>query len=466
MTSPAAADIPENIMGVSPIHRLLLSMSIPMVVSMLVQACYNVVDSIFVSSLGEDALTAVSLAFPVQMLMIAVATGTGVGVNSLLSRSLGERNFDRVNKTAANGVFLAWASSAVFMAFGIFFVGDFFGSQTDNAGIVGYGREYLSIVCIGSLGVYNQILFERLLSSTGKTFLSMLAQLSGAIANLILDPIMIFGLFGFPRMETAGAALATVIGQILAAAVAIRLNLSRNREIRLSMRRFRPDPDIIRRIYAVGLPSILMASIGSVMTYGINLILIPFTTTAAAVFGVYFRLQSLLIMPIFGLNNGMVPIVAYNYGAGARERIVKTIRLAALYAEGIMIGGSLAFQLFPERLLDLFNATGEMLAIGVPALRTIGIHYLFAGFCIVFISTFQALGNGLESLFISFTRQLVVLLPAAWLLSLTGSLDAIWWSFPLAEGVTFAVSALLLRRVYRLKIAGLRPKRSSVVLKG
>ncbi|MDR2390895.1 MAG: MATE family efflux transporter [Planctomycetota bacterium] len=465
MTSPKA-DIPENIMGVAPIHRLLLSMSVPMVMSMLVQACYNVVDSIFVASLGENALTAVSLAFPVQMLMIAVAAGTGVGVNSLLSRSLGERNFARVNQTAANGIFLACASSAVFVLFGFLFVGDFLASQTDNAEIVGYGREYLSIVCIGSFGVYNQILFERLLSSTGKTFLSMLAQLSGAITNLILDPIMIFGLFGFPRMETAGAALATVLGQMLAAAIAIRLNLSRNREISFSLLRFRPDSDIIRRIYAVGIPSILMASIGSVMTYGMNLILIPFTTTAAAVFGVYFKLQSLLVMPIFGLNNGMVPIVAYNYGAGARERIVKTIRLSALYAEGVMIGGSLVFQLFPERLLDLFNATGEMLAIGVPALRTIGVHYLFAGFCIVSISTFQALGDGMASLLISFIRQLVVLLPAAWLLSLTGSLDAIWWSFPLAEGATFAVSTFLLRRVYRLKIAGLKPKRNSVVLKG
>jgi putative MATE family efflux protein len=440
-------------MGVMPVNRLLLNMSIPMILSMLLQACYNVVDSVFVARIDESALTALSLAFPVQMLMVAVVVGTGVGVNACLSRSLGERNFDRVNRIAANGIFLAWGSSLAFMLFGLFFPESYFRGQTGIEEIISHGRDYLSIVCLGSFALYNQVTFERLLVSTGRTFYAMVAQMSGALANLALDPIMIFGLFGFPRLGTAGAALATILGQALAAALAFHFNVRHNREIRLSGRGFRPDWKIIGRIYAVGIPSILMAALGSVMTYGMNLILIPFTVTAATVFGVYFRLQSFLVMPIFGLNNGMVPIVAYNFGAGNGERIRRTIRLAAGYAAGIMLLGAAVFELFPDRLLAMFNASETMLTIGIPALRIIGIHFPLAGFCIVFISTFQALGNGLESLFVSFTRLIVVLLPSAWLLSLTGSLNAVWWSFPLAEAATLAVSACLLRRVFRRKIA-------------
>jgi putative MATE family efflux protein len=438
-------------------------MSLPMVVSMLVQACYNVVDSVFVAQINENALTAVSLAFPVQMLMVAFAAGTGVGLNAFLSRSLGERNFDRVNRTAINGVFLALASSVPFLLFGLFFTERFFLSQTDDLEIVGFGHDYLSIVCMFSIAVFSQIAFERLLMSTGLTIYSMLAQIAGAVTNIILDPIMIFGLLGFPAMGMAGAALATVIGQTLAAALAIYFNLRFNHEIEFKAKGFRPDGQIIKGIYAVGAPSILMMATGSGMTYCLNLILISFTPTATAVFGIYFRLQSLLFLPILGLNNGMVPMVAYNFGAGNKNRIVQTIRLAAMYAEGIMFLGVAAFELFPDKLLQLFNASEGMLAIGIPALRIIGIHYLLAGFCLVFISTLQALGNGLESLIIAITRQLGVLLPAAWLLSLTGSVTAVWWAFPLAEGVTLALSGYLLKNVFRQKVDCLIPRLKPVI---
>jgi putative MATE family efflux protein len=443
---------PENRMGVAPVHKLLLSMSIPMVISMLVQALYNVVDSIFVAQISENALTAISLAFPIQSLMIAVGVGTGVGINAFLSRSLGEKNLDNVNKAAVNGIFLAWMSCAVFMVVGIFGSDAFFRTQTDIQEIVEYGQDYLSIICIFSFGMFSQITFERLLISTGKSFYAMISQSVGAVTNIILDPVMIFGLWNFPKMGVAGAALATVIGQSIGALLAVYFNLRKNREIKLWQKRFRPNGVIIKRIYAVGLPSILMASLGSVMTYGINRILISFTATAAAVFGVYFKLQSFVFMPIFGLNNGMVPILAYNFGAKKKDRITKTIELAVMYAVGIMSLGIAVFQFFPDKLLALFNATEDMLSIGVPALRIISIHYVFAGFCVVFISVFQALGNGMESLFIAVARQLILLLPMAWLLSFTGNVNAIWWSFPAAECLTLAFSAILLKRVYNKRI--------------
>ncbi|MDR3265444.1 MAG: MATE family efflux transporter [Synergistaceae bacterium] len=443
---------PENKMGVMSVHRLLLSMSVPMVISMLVQALYNVVDSIFVAQISENALTAVSLAFPIQSLIIGVGVGTGVGMNAFLSKSLGEKNFATVNKSAMNGIFLAWMTCAVFMILGFAGSEAFFRSQTDISEIVAYGRDYLSIVCVFSFGVFNQIMFERLLASTGKTFYSMISQMTGAVTNIILDPIMIFGLLGFPRMEVAGAALATVIGQTAGACLALWFNLRKNHEIKLSVKGFRPDLGIMKRIYAVGLPSILMASLGSVMTYGLNRILISFTPTATAVFGVYFKLQSFVFMPVFGLNNGMVPIIAYNFGARKKERIIGTIRLSLMYAVGIMLLGLAVFHIFPHELLRMFNATPEMIAIGVPALRIISLHFLFAGFCIVSLSVFQALGNGMESLFVAGSRQLLLLLPAAWLLSLTGFVNATWWSFPIAEGATLVLCVIFLRRVYNKKV--------------
>ena len=446
----------ENKMGVMPVNRLILTMSLPMILSMLVQALYNIVDSMFVSRLSENALTAVSLAFPAQNLMIAVATGTGVGVNAALSRSLGERNFDRANKIADHAVFLAIASYAVFAVLGLFFSRQFFLWQTDIEEIVDQGTDYLRICTLFSFGLFLEIACERLLQSTGKTIYSMYTQGLGAIINIIFDPIMIFGLFGFPKMGVAGAAAATVFGQILAAVLGIFLNKTRNQEIHVSFRGFRPNSEIIRHIYSVGIPSIIMSSIGSVMTFGMNKILIGFTSTATAVFGVYFKLQSFVFMPVFGLNNGTVPIIAYNYGAAKPDRILKTLKLAICYAVGIMLIGFAVFQLLPDKLLLIFEASENMLDIGVPALRIISVSFLFAGYCIVCSSMFQALGHGLLSLLVSVFRQLLVLLPSAFLLSKIGGLDLVWYSFPIAEICSIFFSTYFLRHVYKKEIEPLK----------
>ena len=446
----------ENKMGVMPVNRLILTMSLPMILSMLVQALYNIVDSMFVSRLSENALTAVSLAFPAQNLMIAVATGTGVGVNAALSRSLGERNFDRANKIADHAVFLAIASYAVFAVLGLIFSRQFFLWQTDIEEIVDQGTDYLRICTLFSFGLFLEIACERLLQSTGKTIYSMYTQGLGAIINIIFDPIMIFGLFGFPKMGVAGAAAATVFGQILAAVLGIFLNKTRNQEIHVSFRGFRPNSEIIRHIYSVGIPSIIMSSIGSVMTFGMNKILIGFTSTATAVFGVYFKLQSFVFMPVFGLNNGTVPIIAYNYGAAKPDRILKTLKLAICYAVGIMLIGFAVFQLLPDKLLLIFEASENMLNIGVPALRIISVSFLFAGYCIVCSSMFQALGHGLLSLLVSVFRQLLVLLPSAFLLSKIGGLDLVWYSFPIAEICSIFFSTYFLRHVYKKEIEPLK----------
>jgi putative MATE family efflux protein len=423
-----------------------------MVISMMVAALYNVVDSYFVAKIGENALTAVSLVFPIQSLMISVAVGTGVGLNAFLSKSLGEKNYGMANRSAMNGIFLAWASCAVFMLIGFFGSGAFFSAQTDNLEIAGFGRSYMSIICVFSLGAFSQITCERILISTGRTLYAMISQSAGAIINIALDPIMIFGLFGFPRLEVAGAAIATVIGQTGGALIAVYFALTKNRDVKLSWGGLKPEPAIVGRIYSVGLPSILMGSLGSVMVYGLNNILIGFTSTAVAVFGVYFKLQSFIFMPVFGLNNGMVPIIAYNFGARRKERITGTIRLSVMYATGIMMLGTAVFQIFPHALFALFNAAGDMMTIGVRALRIISLHFLFAGFCIVSLSVFQALGNGSESLLVSGSRQLLFLLPIAWLLSMTGNLNAVWWAFPAAECATFLLCLIRLKGVYDRKI--------------
>ena len=441
----------ENKMGVLPVNKLLVSMSVPIMLSMLVQALYNIVDSVFVSRLSENALNAVSLAFPVQNLMIAVATGTGVGINALLSKSLGEKKFERANLTASNGVFLGVCSAAVFALLGALFSRTFFLVQTDVAEIVDGGAAYIQVCTVCSFGLFIAISIERLLQATGRTVYSMITQMVGAVINIIFDPIFIFGL----GMGVVGAAWATVLGQVAGAALGVWFNARRNPEITLSFRRFRPSGDIIRRIYSVGIPSIIMASIGSVMTFGLNKILIGFTTTATAVLGVYFKLQSFVFMPIFGLNNGMVPIVAYNFGARKPERMVKTVKLSVLYAVGIMVLGFAAFQLLPGPLLSIFEASDYMLSIGETALGVISFHFLLAGFSIVASSTFQALGHGVLSLVISLVRQLVVLLPAAWLLSLSGRLELVWWAFPLAELFSAALCAVFLRYVYRKEIVPL-----------
>lgn len=452
----------ENKMGVMPVGRLLISMSVPMMISMLVQALYNIVDSMFVAQLNENALTAVSLAFPVQNLMISVGAGTGVGVNALVSRSLGEKNQELANKAANNGIWLYLFSFLTFALLSGLFGRFFFAVQTDDAQILSYGTTYVRIVGMMSFGLFFQFIFERLLQSTGKTFYTMITQSLGAIINIILDPIMIFGLFGFPRMEVAGAALATVIGQIIAASLALWLNRKKNTELHLSLRKYRISAPVVKSIYSVGVPSIIMGSIGSVMTFGMNKILLAFTSTATAVFGVYFKLQSFVFMPVFGLNNGMVPIIAFNYGARKPARITKTIRLSMGFAIGIMVLGLLVFHFATSWLLRIFNASDEMLRIGVPALKIISLSFLGAGFGITASSVFQATGHGFLSLAVSVIRQLLVLLPAAYLLSKLGGLQVIWWAFPFAEIFSAAVSAVFLAHVYKKEINPLYGEQKSI----
>lgn len=444
----ATGERKENKMGVMSIDRLLITMSLPMMISMLVQALYNIVDSIFVSRIDEHALRAVSLAFPIQSLMIAVAVGTAVGINAFLSKTLGQKQYDKANTIAANGVFLETASALVFALVGIFVSRPFFLSQTDILQVQEYGVTYLTICCCAGFGIFLQICFERILQSTGKTIYTMITQGVGAVVNLILDPILIFGYFGLPEMGVAGAAAATVTGQIVAAVLAVFFNWKCNREIHLSLRGFRPDLQLIGQIYKVGAPSIVVQAIGSVMTYGMNLILAAFGA-AQTVFGVYFKLQSFIFMPIFGLNNGMVPIIAYNYGAGHRERVIRTMKSSILFAVCIMLAGLLAMELFPAQLLGFFNATQELLDIGVPALRTICLSFCFAGYCIVVGSVFQALGNGVYSMVVSIARQLCVLLPVAYLLSLSGNVDLIWWAFPIAEFMSLGMSTYFLMKINR-----------------
>lgn len=448
----------ENKMGVMPLNRLLISMSVPMMISMLVQALYNIVDSMFVARLSENALTAVSLAFPAQNLMIAVATGTGVGVNAALSRNLGEKNFERANKIADHALFLAALSYVVFALFGLCFARQFFRLQTDIEEIVDLGTTYLRVCTIASFGLFMEIACERLLQSTGKTIYSMYTQGLGAIINIVLDPILIFGYFGAPALGIAGAAGATVIGQIIAFCLGFFFNKTRNHEITISLRDFKPSSEIISHIYAVGIPSIIMASIGSVMTFGMNKILIAFSSTATAVFGIYFKLQSFVFMPVFGLNNGTVPIIAYNYGAGKPDRIMGTLKLAAMYAVTIMLIGLAVVQLIPDKLLMIFSASDTMLSIGIPALRTISLSFLFAGFSIVCSSMFQALGHGMLSLWISVFRQLVVLLPVAFVFAKLGGLHVVWFAFPIAEVFAIIFSAVCLGYVYRKEILPLKAR--------
>lgn len=450
----SSAPIAENKMGTMPVGKLVFNMSLPMMISMLVQALYNIVDSIFVAKLSENALTAVSLAFPLQTLLIAVATGTGVGMNALLSKSLGERNFKKANKIADNAAFIYAISYIVFLILGFTIVKPFYASQIGNADveIMNLGIDYLSTVMIFSFGLFTQIFFERLLTSTGRTIFSMTSQLCGAITNIILDPIMIFGLLGFPKMGVTGAAVATVIGQCVAGIVAGTCNHKYNHEVSLSFKGFRPDISLIGHIYAVGIPSIIMQSIGSIMTYSMNRILIEFSSTATAVFGVYFKLQS-FFMPVFGLNNGITPIIAYNYGAQQRKRMIRTIKISLTTAFCLTFIGFLCFEGIPQVLLGMFNASADMLKIGVPALRIIGIHYPIAWFCIIAGTVFQALGKAVFSMIVSIMRQLVVLIPAAYILSKVGGLHVVWWSFPIAEVISFIVSMAFLIRIYKTIIS-------------
>ena len=449
MENKNPAPVRENKMGVMPIGKLLSGMALPMMFSLLIQALYNVVDSIFVARLGQDAMNAVSLAFPLQSLMIALAGGTAVGMNALLSRSLGAKRQEDADRAANTGTFLFFCSFVLFALIGLFLSRPFFLAQTSNPVIVEYGTQYTTICLALSFGIFFQFCFDRLLQSTGRTNLVMYTQLTGAITNIILDPIMIFGLFGFPRLEVAGAAVATVVGQILAAALGLVLNLKYNHDIHLRFKHIRWHGPTAKELYRVGFPSIIMQSIGSIMTFSMNLILISFTEAATAVFGVYFKLQSFIFMPVFGLNNAMVPIVAYNYGAARPERVKKTVKLSIFAAIGIMSLGFLMMECVPGVLLGFFSPSEEMLAIGRTALRIIATHLPIAGFCIIAGSVCQAIGNPVHSLITSVCRQLVVLLPAAWLLAQTGRLELVWLAFPIAEMMSLLMSSIFLRRTFR-----------------
>ena len=438
----------ENKMGVMPIDKLLISMSLPMMISMLVQALYNIVDSIFVSRINEYALRAVSLAFPIQSLMIAVAVGTAVGINAFLSRTLGEKDFEKANIIARNGIFIAIASYIGFAVIGALISRPFFSSQTEVMEVREYGVTYLTICCVAGMRFFLPAPFERLLQATGKTIYTMITQSTGAIINIILDPILIFGYFGMPRMGIAGAAVATVFGQIVAASMALWFNLKFNKELDISMKGFHPNGHLIGQIYKVGAPSIVVQAIGSLMTYGMNLILAAFGS-AQTVFGIYFKLQSFVFMPVFGLNNGMVPIIAYNYGARHKDRVIRTIKHSVAYGVGIMCVGLIVMHIFPAQLMRMFDAEESLIAIGVPALETISLSFVFAGFCIVVGSVFQALGNGVYSMIVSVARQMCVLLPVAKLLSLSGEVTLIWWAFPIAELASLLLSTYFLVRIYK-----------------
>ena len=433
-------NIKENKMGVLPVGGLLFKMAIPMIISMLVQALYNIVDSIFVSQISEDALTAVSLAFPLQTLMLAFGLGSSLGVNTLISRSLGAKDTVSAKKAANCGIFLAFCNYIFFALVGLFLSRPFFAAQTDSYAIIDMGVSYATVCLVGSFGLFQQLAFEKILQSTAKTSLSMITQLVGAVVNIILDPVFIFGWLGLPAMGVTGAALATVLGQLVGAVCGLVFCIRYNREVPLSFREIKFNKVIIKEIYRVGLPSIVMQSIGSVMTFGMNTILMGLTSTASAVFGAYFKLQSFVFMPTFGLNNAMVPIISYNYGARRADRVTQAIRITVKAAIAVMLVGLAVFELFPVLLLSMFSASENMMKIGVVALRIIASHFLLAGFNIVVGSVFQAIGNPLHSMIVSVCRQLLVLLPVAFLLSLSGKINAVWLAFPIAEIASFVLS--------------------------
>lgn len=454
-TQEIAVQSRENKMRTMPIGKLLLTMAAPMICSMLVQALYNVVDSIYVSQISESAVTALSLAFPVQNLQVGFATGIAVGVNSLLSRSLGEKNQKRANSAAGNGIFLMGIATVVFMLFGIFGSYPYYAMQSDVAETVNGGSAYTSICCIFTIGMFIEILGERLLQASGRTIYTLYTQGTGAIINIILDPVFIFGWGPIPAMGIAGAAVATVIGQCVGAVMAVIFNLKCNPDIKFSLAMLKPNLEIIRKILIVGIPSIIMMAIGSIMNFGMNQIFLGFETygeTAAGVFGIYYKLQSFFFMPLFGLNNATISIVAFNYGARQPGRITKTLKLALASAMCITVAGFIAFQTLPTQLLGIFNPSEAFLEIGISALRIISISFPIAAVCIALGASFQALGNGVYSTITSLCRQLVALLPVAYLLSLSGYVNNVWWAFPIAEVVSLLFTMLFFTRIYRMKV--------------
>ena len=448
----------RNPMGYKPIFPLLMSMAFPPMISMLIQSLYNIIDSIFVAQLGESALTAVSLIYPLQNLSLAFSCGVGIAMNALIARHLGAHNHQEASFVASQGIVMTLLHSLLFVILGLFFIQPFMTLFTQNPEVIRYGQEYGVIVITLTFSTFIHLALEKMFQACGNMIIPMIMQMVGAIINIILDPIMIFGLFGFPRMEVTGAALATVTGQIIAAIAGVIVNMKLNKELHISLVKYKISGDVIRSIYSVGFPSIIMASVGSVMTFGMNKILMGFTSTATAVFGVYFKLQSFIFMPVFGLNNGMVPIVAYNYGARKPKRITKAIKLSIIYGVCIMLAGFAVFQLFPGSLLGIFSASDDMMAIGIPALRTISLSFLIAGFSVVASSVFQALGHGFLSLAVSVLRQLVVLLPAAFILSKAGGLGACWWSFPIAEVFSGVICFVFIRYAYKKEIHPLYEK--------
>ena len=441
----------SRMLGEMPMGRLVPKVSVPIMISMLVQALYNVVDSIFVAKFDANALTAVSLAFPIQQLMIALSTGLGVGINSLISRKLGEKRPGEALQAAKTGLFLEGCGALLFVVVGLFFSPVLMRFFTPDAVLQELGTTYLTIVCAVNMGLFMSITLERMLQATGNTVCSMAVQLSGAVVNIILDPIMIFGYFGLPAMGIAGAAWATVIGQLFSMCLGFWLNQKKNAELKLNRRGWKPDVPMMGGILTVGLPSTVMASIGSVLVVLMNLLLIQYGNVAVSVLGVYFKLQSFVFMPVFGLSNGMVPIVGYNYGARNRQRVYDGVKVALTYAFVIMLVGMLLFMLAPETLMSFFETEGpsELTTHGVPALRIISISFPLAAIGITLSTVFQAVGKGGYSLLMSLCRQLVVLLPAAWILSSIGGLVAIWWSFPIAEVVSLVICLSLYRKCDR-----------------
>ena len=441
----------ENKMGTQPIWKLIMTLSLPMVASMIIQALYNVVDSLFVASISPEQLefNAVNLSFAAQNFIIAVATGTGVGINALLSKSLGEKNHERAQKIANNGVFLALCSYILFLILGFTLIEPYMRIMTDNEQVIEFGKQYLFICYVGSFGVFGQIVMERLMISTGKTYLSMITQATGAIVNIIFDPIFIFGL----GLGVRGAALATVLGQVVGFVIGIILHAKFNREVKLSFKGFRPDGKLIGRIYAIGIPSIVMASIGSVMNVIFNNILYSFPAPIGVysqnAFGAYFKLQSFVLMPIFGLNNGLVPLIAFNYGAQKRKRMTSAMLIGGAAAVVYMLLGLAVFEIFPEPLVRMFIENEQAVGIAVQTMRIAALSFVFAGICIVMGSVFQALGKSIFSMFTSIARQLVVLVPVAYLLARTGDVNLVWWAFPIAEVMSLVMSVIFFVIVYR-----------------
>ena len=450
----------ENKMGVMPVKKLLINMSVPMIISMLIGALYNVVDSLFVSRFSEDALSAVSLAFPIQNIIIAIGTGIGVGVNTLLSRYLGEKKYEKANQTALHGLVLGMTFYLLIMIFGIFGVHTFYTIQTDAGNIVSMGFDYLTIVCVFSFGQMFEMILEKLLQSTGRTIYTMVMQVTGAVVNIVLDPILIFGWFGFPEMGAKGAAIATVFAQIVSMLLGIVFNLLKNKEIDFSPRKFHLDLTYIKQICAVGIPTMIMQSMSSVMCFGINKLLLAYSTTATAVFGAYFKLQTFVYMAVFGLNNALIPIVAYNYGAGKGDRIRTAIRLSGIYSAVIGAVGTFLMELFPVRLIGMFSPSEEMYMLGITALRILGLTFIFGGVTVMVSYALQGFSRGVSSLVVSAGRQVIILLPLAAVLGKLMGITGIWWSFCVAEVMDMILSTLFLGYIEKKEISALERKRT------